>query len=413
MRYCFITLCIIFSFHLNAQNRIKMEKSDGIYKIPCQVNGLRMKFYFDTGASFVSISLKEALFMLENDYLSTKDIVGTGKSTIADGSIVENTIINLRELKIGDKVLRDVKASVSKTLSAPILLGQSALKRLGGYKIEGDYLILQSGMSSNEGEDLLREQAFSAYKQNAWIVAENAYEKLYNRGFSTSIDILRYAGCCVQTRKPERVIEILSILSDDVLTSDSAKIYKYSTLGYAYGMIGDEHNCRLYSQLMAMNSLKEMSTYPKLGLIEYFVHEDIHKVPSLCNECLKELYNNSYDDLSSYCGGMDYNKDMLVFFKYSAMLSLAQETSDNAYITNILKRFIELSNRDNPMAKEFILSERLHEVFKPCNSCNGTGKCILCSGKGSRSYGNCTWCSGIGSCHVCHGSRGTYVVERY
>ena len=44
-----LIICLLLSGILNAQERIKMEKSGGIYKIPCEVNGLRMKFYFDTG----------------------------------------------------------------------------------------------------------------------------------------------------------------------------------------------------------------------------------------------------------------------------------------------------------------------------------------------------------------------------
>ena len=38
--------CLLLSCALNAQERIKMEKAGGIYKIPCEVNGLRMKDSF-------------------------------------------------------------------------------------------------------------------------------------------------------------------------------------------------------------------------------------------------------------------------------------------------------------------------------------------------------------------------------
>ena len=62
--FCFVSLSETF-----AQDIIKMEKSGGIYLIPCKVNGLPLKFIFDTGASDVSISLTEALFMLKNGNL--------------------------------------------------------------------------------------------------------------------------------------------------------------------------------------------------------------------------------------------------------------------------------------------------------------------------------------------------------
>lgn len=81
---------------LFAQERIPMtlEKS-GIYTIPCEVNGLRLNFVFDTGASAVHISLIEAAFMLKNGYITEDDFIGTGNYSMADGSIAENALINL------------------------------------------------------------------------------------------------------------------------------------------------------------------------------------------------------------------------------------------------------------------------------------------------------------------------------
>ena len=68
---------------LNAQTVVKMEKLNGVYVMPCKVNGLSLKFIFDTGASDVSISLTEALFMLKNGYLSEDDLIGTEYYRIA------------------------------------------------------------------------------------------------------------------------------------------------------------------------------------------------------------------------------------------------------------------------------------------------------------------------------------------
>ena len=42
---------------------ITMEKDGGVYKVPCVVNGLRMKFIFDTGAANVCISESMATYM--------------------------------------------------------------------------------------------------------------------------------------------------------------------------------------------------------------------------------------------------------------------------------------------------------------------------------------------------------------
>ena len=54
---------------------------------------------------------------------------------MADGSISEGTIINLRNVYFGGLELTNVKASVVKSQKAPLLLGQSVLERLGRIEI--------------------------------------------------------------------------------------------------------------------------------------------------------------------------------------------------------------------------------------------------------------------------------------
>jgi predicted aspartyl protease len=68
--------------------------------MPCLVNGLKLNFIFDTGASDVSISLTEASFMLKNGYLKESDIKGTEYYSFANGDIAEGTTILLREVDI-------------------------------------------------------------------------------------------------------------------------------------------------------------------------------------------------------------------------------------------------------------------------------------------------------------------------
>ena len=117
---------------------IKLKKElSGIYTVPCKVNGLSLKFIFDTGASSVSISKSEAIFMLKNGYLSQNDIIGSQQFQTASGDILEGTRIIIRKIEVGGLVLRNVEASVVHSNNAPLLLGQSVLSRLG--KIQIDY----------------------------------------------------------------------------------------------------------------------------------------------------------------------------------------------------------------------------------------------------------------------------------
>ena len=127
-----VALAIFSPSGLRAATTVKMMKAaGGVYLMPCTVNGLPLSFIIDTGASDVMISLPKAMFMAENGYLSLDDIVGTKKYRIANGEIDEGTVIILRELVIGDTTLKNVRGSISHSRKAPLLLGQSALSRLG------------------------------------------------------------------------------------------------------------------------------------------------------------------------------------------------------------------------------------------------------------------------------------------
>jgi clan AA aspartic protease (TIGR02281 family) len=186
-----------------------MKQEGGVYTMPCEVNGLRLRFIFDTGASDISISLTEAVFMLKNGYLSEDDITGTTQYSIANGDIEEGTTLNLREVTIGNLKLHNVEASVLHSLEAPLLLGQSALKKLG--KIEFDYsnntLIINNGdttefyLSNEESKSItevpqkLNYYAFKQLpKQEQYLIMKNSelglqeynkYKKLKTAGIAT------------------------------------------------------------------------------------------------------------------------------------------------------------------------------------------------------------------------------------
>ena len=155
MKKILITLILsIFSLLTYSQTTIVMEKKNGVYLVPCTINGLRLKFIFDTGAGDVSISLSEALFMIKNGYINEKDLIGSEYYRIANGDIAEGTKIIIRKLEIGNKTLLNVEASIVHTLSAPLLLGQSAIQRFGKYSVDYTNNTLTLGNSSNQGNKI-------------------------------------------------------------------------------------------------------------------------------------------------------------------------------------------------------------------------------------------------------------------
>jgi aspartyl protease family protein len=114
-----------------------MEKKKGVYSVPVELNGTKMYFIFDTGASIISISETEAAFLIKQGTLTKEDIIGTANFSDANGDITEGTIINLKTVKIGNLTLKNIEASIVPNANAPLLFGQSALEKFG--KISIDY----------------------------------------------------------------------------------------------------------------------------------------------------------------------------------------------------------------------------------------------------------------------------------
>ena len=116
---------------------VQMKKQyGGTYEVPCMVNGLPLMMIFDTGAADVTISSVEASFMYKNGYLTDNDIKGSRNYVTADGGVHAGTVIILKEVKLGEAVLKNVQASVVNNQKAPLLLGQSVLERFGKITID-------------------------------------------------------------------------------------------------------------------------------------------------------------------------------------------------------------------------------------------------------------------------------------
>lgn len=127
-----------------------MKRQGGVSIIPCKVNGLNLELIFDTGASDVSISLTEAESMLDDGKLTKSDIIGTSNYVNANGDITEGIVINIKEIEIAGLKMTNVKASVVKNLDAPLLLGQTAISKLGKIQLDlnNNTLTILSGKGS-------------------------------------------------------------------------------------------------------------------------------------------------------------------------------------------------------------------------------------------------------------------------
>jgi len=126
------------SYSVNSgRNRIQMTKKNGVYTIPIKINNQEMEFILDTGASDVLLSSLEAILLIKQGSLTEDDVLGQEAYSMANGNIEIGTVVNLRQVQIGSKIIYNVRATVVDNIAAPLLCGQSALARFG--KIVIDY----------------------------------------------------------------------------------------------------------------------------------------------------------------------------------------------------------------------------------------------------------------------------------
>lgn len=127
---------------MSADVVIKMKRKSGVYTIPCEVNGLKRDFIFDTGAAKTSLSQELVNELLARRLISQKDFTGTTQTRNASGVIDNNATIVLRQLKVGNRVMHNVQAIVAVAQKAPLLLGLNAIDLLGEWSMRRGYFIL-------------------------------------------------------------------------------------------------------------------------------------------------------------------------------------------------------------------------------------------------------------------------------
>jgi aspartyl protease family protein len=122
----------------NGKSIVNMESENGVKYIWVEINGLKLKFVFDTGASSICISAAEATVLYRQGTLKSEDILDFQYFQDATGRVSSGTKINLREVKIGNRVLRNIEAIVIDNDEAPLLFGQSALEKFGKISIDNN-----------------------------------------------------------------------------------------------------------------------------------------------------------------------------------------------------------------------------------------------------------------------------------
>lgn len=133
------------SYNSSDEVIVPFTEQGGVKLIDVTVNQeFTIKMIIDSGCSSTLISIAEARFLYEKGGLTQEDILGTAQSKIADGTIVENMVVNLKELVIGGKIVcSNVIAVVSPNAQAPLLLGNEVLDRTPSYSVDNQNKVIK------------------------------------------------------------------------------------------------------------------------------------------------------------------------------------------------------------------------------------------------------------------------------
>jgi clan AA aspartic protease (TIGR02281 family) len=119
-----------------ARASAQFQRMGGVFVLPATVNGTSTAYFIvDSGAANVQIPEELAEELKRNGTLTEADSLGQRRFTLADGSGLQQRIVRLRSIRIGERTMENVMASVSPARSRA-LLGQSFLRRLSSWKID-------------------------------------------------------------------------------------------------------------------------------------------------------------------------------------------------------------------------------------------------------------------------------------
>ena len=177
------------------QKVIFLTKQNGVYTIPCSINGVKRSLVFDTGASTVTISMQLAELLYKSGKLKDSDIKGFGRSQTASGHIVNNMAVVLKDVEISGLHLKNVDAVVIKGQNVPLLLGLSAIQKLGKVTLSGNRLIIDSSIIGNAQLPEVRNKVESLIAKKEFREAIALLKKIENQDALEEIDVYNLALC--------------------------------------------------------------------------------------------------------------------------------------------------------------------------------------------------------------------------
>ena len=125
------------AIEIPAGSAIVRAGKDSHFRIDATVDGARVRFLLDTGASMVVLNRRDAV----NVGFDLDKLAFTQRTQTANG-VGTGAPVTLREIRIGPIVVKNIRAMVNRTPMFTSLLGVNFLDRLSGYSVKDSALTL-------------------------------------------------------------------------------------------------------------------------------------------------------------------------------------------------------------------------------------------------------------------------------
>lgn len=118
----------------NNTERIYLIDKNGTYTVNVKFKSLNIPFVLDSGAAEMSISKNIEKQLIENAIITKNDYLPDGLYKLADGRIVTQRRVLLRQVTVGKFTVKNVPASIGDE-NSPLLLGKNFLDKFKNWSI--------------------------------------------------------------------------------------------------------------------------------------------------------------------------------------------------------------------------------------------------------------------------------------
>jgi hypothetical protein len=249
------------AFVFNLLNTESFGQNTVVYNIPIYKNMSNLfeldvkindntspsRFLFDSGASMVSISKEFYNYLIANGFLSDSDFLRKEQTILADGTLIDVFVVNIKKIQIGNYEATNVESIVTSD-NAPLLIGQNLIQKFSSFKFDNQnkQLVLTVNLSDKL---TLKNIKFIPLSNSAILEINSLISKFKGNNRFNITEFITEKKIPTNPKTLNRIVSKLTIRYFDTQTlslSNTLKSY-LATSGYSRDDITIENMLPYYS----------------------------------------------------------------------------------------------------------------------------------------------------------------------